>query len=95
MIFLNDIFSDGLSKYFSSEEILLKPVDVLDVRVVLRVLLIVIIKLIRIIIITIIIIINKVAETLDVSKILFVLLRTFVGCTNPFSTSTNAEHNKK
>ena len=66
LIFLNDIFTDGLSKYFSSsDEILLKPVDVTDVRVILRILLIVII--IKLVGILFIIVIHSISEVLDVT----------------------------
>ena len=89
LIFLNDIFTDGLSKYFSSsDEILLKPVDVTDVGVILRILFIVIIiKLLGILFI----IIHSIAEVLDVTQILVMLLRAFVRSTNPLSTRTNAK----
>lgn len=67
LIFLNDIFTDGLSKYFScSDEILLlKPVDVTDVGVILRILLIVII--IKLLGILFIIVIHSIAEVLNVT----------------------------
>ena len=91
-IFWMIFFSDGLSKYFSSDETILKPVDVSDIRVVLRVLLIiVIIKLLRIILV----LIHSIAEVLDVPQILLVLLWTFVRSTNPLSTRTDAKNKVK
>ena len=91
LIFLNDIFSDGLSKYFSSsDEILLKPVDVTDVGVILRILRIVIIIIFLGILF---IIIHSIADILDVTQILAMLLRAFVRSTNPLSTRTNAKTN--
>lgn len=89
LIFLNDIFSDGLSKYFSSsDEILLKPIYVTDVGVILRILLIVIIIIFLGILF---IIIHSIADILNVTQILAMLLRAFVRSTNPLSTRTNAK----
>ena len=73
--------------FFWLDIILLKPVDVPDVWVVLRILLVVILIKLR----GIIIIIHGIAKVLDVTKILLMLLRTFVWSTNPLSTRTNAK----
>ena len=82
---MNDIcIADGLSKCLFCHT-LLKPVDISDIRIVLRV----IIKVIILIELLAIILIIQ-AIVLYGSQILFVLLGTFIGCTDPLATSTDA-----
>ena len=84
---MNDIcIADGLSKCLFCHT-LLKPVDISDIRIVLRVIIIVIIL---IELLAIILIIQTIVKVLNVSQILFVLLGTFIGCTDPLATSTDA-----